>query len=363
LNIKTVLHHSLLSVFILILTIAIGATMQSQRSHALELGFNLVSWDNTGAVNIDTWENAVQEMYNAGVRSFAIVTYRFVDKNTGKIYVTSKYGLASPPEDSLIVAAMKKGQELGMQVSLNPFIEIDNPSGIGHIWRGTLDFVQKDLQTFFDQYTNYIRRMAKLAALAGAERIYIGSELKKLCRNKKARELWLDLISVARHAFGNDGLLTYAANHDNYHHVSFWKQLDEIGIDAYFSLATRLQAKGVGNPSMDVVIANWRQLLESLKNFSEKLERPVILSEWGVVPIDLTTYEPWNWKPSEIDDVTEQLNAYRATINVVTSQENWIRGIYFWHWGMKGNLESNYSITRNSAVGQFITNYFMEKGH
>lgn len=299
-------------------------------------------------------------MYYTGIRSITIITYRFVDKKTGNISTTSRYDLAAPPKDREIITAIEEGKRLGMQVSLNPFIEIDNPNGIGHEWRGTLDFSGEDLKTFFDNYQDYIINMAKVADATEADRLYVGSELKVLLCNSKARTLWFQVIDEARRSF-RKGILTYAANHDEYKNLPLWHQLDEIGIDAYFSLASRPQAAGIGNPTIGVIAANWKNILKRLKNFSEQQKKPVILSEWGVVPFDLTTYQPWNWKPSTTEDSLEQLNAYRATLAAVASQGNWLRGIQFWHWGMEGNLDSNYSIIPDSNLHQLIIQYLAKK--
>lgn len=328
-----------------------------------KIGFNLVSWDLTGTVDTNTWKKTVQEMYRADIRSLTIVTYRFVDKKTGSISPTSTYGLAPPPGNDEIMTALKEAKNLGMHVSLNPFIEIDNPNGIGYEWRGNLNYSDDKLQIFFKNYKDYIAEMAKLAETAGIDRLYVGSELKALSGNPKTQQLWSQVIFEARQILSM-GTLSYAANHDEYKDVPFWNQLDEIGIDAYFSLASQSQAKGVGNPSVSVIETNWKGLFNSLKKFSNHYEKPVVISEWGVVPFDLTTYQPWNWNPSLTSDPEEQINAYKATIDAVISQGDWLREIQFWHWGgMTGSLESRYSITSDSRVGEFISHYIAEKYH
>ncbi len=326
-----------------------------------KISFNLVSWDSTGKVDSLTWENIVQEIYDAGIRNFTIITYRFVDKETANISKTSLHNLAPPPENSEIASAIKKGKELGMGVSLNPFLEIDNSKGIGSEWRGNLYFSEAKLKTFFKNYKNYIKEMAQLAQAGDIDRLYVGSELKALTLNPEARDLWNDLINETRNVFKNKGILTYAANHDNYKNVPFWSELDEIGIDVYFSLATKPQAVGLGKPSVDTIKDNWKKLFEPIRNFSKAQKKPVIFSEWGSVPFDLTSHQPWNWKPSEIVDTKEQINAYKATIEALDGQGYWLQGIEFWHWAMPGSEGSNYRITLNSEVWQLISRFILEQ--
>jgi hypothetical protein len=319
------------------------------------IGFNLISWNKTRSGETGSWNKAIQEIHALGIRHVTIVTYRFVNDRKGSISPNSEYGLAAAPLHSTVETAMRLGKDLGMVVSLNPFIEIDNPRGIGRIWRGSLNFQRRKLRTFFMAYQAYIEEMADLAESARADRLYVGSELTKLSRNAAALPFWIDLIQRARKAFGGHGRqLAYAANHDEFESVPFWDALDEIGVDAYFSLAQRAEATGSGNPAVAKIIAGWQPWLRQLRGFSEQTHRPIIISEWGVVPFDLTTYQPWNWQPSEVADPTEQLNAYRATLEALQLQGDWLAEINCWHWQMDGNEGSHYGIATDSQVGRLI---------
>jgi hypothetical protein len=322
------------------------------------VGFNLVSWDTNGQTDTLRWGRAVREMYDAGIRDFTIIAHRFVNKTTGDISPVSAFHLASPPKNTVISFALKKGRELGMRVSLNPFVEIDNPGGIGHKWRGTLTFSELSLRRFFCHYTRYLTEMAVLAREGGACRLYIGSELSALSVNPSARKYWSALIQDIRQVFGTRRTLTYAASHNDYIVVPFWNELDEIGIDAYFSLVPQAIAAGRGRPSVKTIQTNWEKLLEPIKRFGEEYHKPVIFSEWGTVPFDLTTSQPWHWKPSEIPDPDEQLNAYKATLQTLSQQGEWLKEISLWHWAMLGNEGSLYRVTPETEVARFIS-YFI----
>jgi hypothetical protein len=322
------------------------------------IGFNLVSWNKMRYGDTGSWTKALQEIHALGIRHVTIVTYRFVNDRKGLISPNSEYGLAASPLHSTVETAIRLGKELGMVISLNPFIEIDNPRSIGSVWRGSLNFQQSKLRTFFMAYQAYIEEMAELAQSARADRLYVGSELTKLSRNPAALPFWTALIQRARKSFGGHGRqLAYAAHHDEFKSVPFWDELDEIGIDAYFSLSQRAEATGPGNPAVAKIVAGWQPWLRQLRGFSEQTHRPIIISEWGVVPFDLTTYQPWNWHPSEVADPTEQLNAYRATLEALQFQGHWLAEINYWHWQMDGNEGSHYGIAANSQVGSLIERF------
>jgi hypothetical protein len=318
------------------------------------LGFVLVAWDDQFNVNPRAWENSVEEVFEAGIRDITVVTYRFVDRTTGKISARSAYGLELPPSDAVVLAALEKGEQLGMRVSLNPLLEIDNRQDIGSQWRGDLDFAGPRLADFFVNYRAYLRDMAQLVKSADADRLYIGSELQSLVTNRKARPFWKEVIQAARLSLPTRVKLSYAANYDSAGEVPFWDELDEIGVDAYFELTTRAEAAGPGKPSLGVIKERWKAPLEEMRKLSNRHERPVVFSEWGVVPFDQTTVRPWDWEPTSKEDFQEQLDAYQATLEVVKPERDWLKGVVFWHWAMPGNEGSHYRIGPDSKIVQSI---------
>jgi hypothetical protein len=236
-----------------------------------------------------------------------------------------------------------------MTVSLNPFVEIDNPDGIGHRWRGTLRPESPAQAAFFADYGRYVAEMAALAQAGRADRLYVGSELRGLATDPGALPRWRQVIARARAGFG--GRLSYAANHDSYARVPFWDRLDEIGIDAYFRLVPRAEAEGAGRPSAARLEAAWRQVLAKVEAFSRATRRPVVFSEWGCVPRDGTTASPSCWNPSETPDPAEQEAACAALLAAARDQGNWLVGVQLWHWRMPGG-DSAYAVGPGSEVAR-----------
>ena len=90
------------------------------------VGFNLIAWSgNSGS----SWTNAINALYAAGFREVSISPVRRFDNNTGQ-------SLRIPVIRSLtaIEAGVVRAKQLGMRVTLNPFVELSNLPG-GQSWR------------------------------------------------------------------------------------------------------------------------------------------------------------------------------------------------------------------------------------
>src|SRR5262245_17818168 len=81
------------------------------------IGFNLIAWSgNSGS----SWSNAVDALYAAGFREVSISSVRRVDIATGNITT------ASYPSLTAIDAGVARAKQLGMRVTLNPFVELSS---------------------------------------------------------------------------------------------------------------------------------------------------------------------------------------------------------------------------------------------
>ena len=111
------------------------------------------------------------------------------------------------------------------------------------VWRGefTGNIVMKsenEWEILEDSYTEFILTYAKTADFLNADIFCIGVELEQFVKNRP--EYWIKLIAQIRKVYQDK--LTYAANWDEYTRTPFWKQLDYIGIDAYFPLSDKKTA-------------------------------------------------------------------------------------------------------------------------
>lgn len=113
-------------------------------------------------------------------------------------------------------------------------------------------------------------------------------------RRQRLDGLWRDLLAEVRNAY--DGPLTYAANFDQYRMVSFWDDLDLIGINAYFPLRHEYLPE-IGPADLAVLLRQgWLAVLteiEELRTSRGLSDQRVFFTELGYVRRRNSTIEPW----------------------------------------------------------------------
>lgn len=333
-------------------------TSPSLRTSLLtSLGVHLPLW-HQGDLNPDIfWNKVFIELQSHNINQCLILIYRFIDPVSGAISTKSQYKNAVAPTLQFIEAGMKISAKYKIKCCLYPMLEIDNQKNIGNVWRGFLNFFGVTLKNFFTSYNKHIKALAILSNNYNAPKLYIGSELASLSHNIAAKPYWEQLIYELRSITNNNMLLTYAAHWEEYLTVPFWRQLDEIGIDAYFPLVDSNEARGIGEPSQTQIEAGLRAKLQTLKTFASRHQRPLSLSEFGLTPYDQSTALPWQQFPTQIRDEEERLSAYNALFDVIKNDQTWLSSINLWHWQLPGRQGSAYNITPNSPLAKQIKSY------
>lgn len=323
--------------------------------HGPPLGASLISWDDRVNRDPEAWRRAIAVAQALGLQRVTIVTYGFVDGYSGKVSAASRHGLVPGPGPEVLAAAITAAHRLGLGVSLRPWVEIDNRLGEGKLWRGRLKLAGPQREAFFASYSDYLSPLADIARRHGADRFYIGSEMAGLTADNEATELWQRLIERCRTSLGSANCrLSYAANFSEYTHVRFWDALDEIGVDAYFPLATREESSGPGNPPIELLSRGWDRALERVCSFAKAHSRPLYLTEWGAVPFDGTSAEPSASEPSSIADPDEAVHVYRATLAAFARKADRLAGSDFWHLAVDPNEDSNYRVTPGSPLATLL---------
>src|SRR5258708_10385360 len=121
-----------------------------------------------------------------------------------------------------------RARRLGMRVLLKP-----------HVWSWPggdptkIDPGPEPWPAWFASYGRFLTHQALLARAIGADCLAIGTELTR----SESRPEWHALIARARALY--HGPITYAANFDAFDRTPFWRELDAIGIDAYFPLSAK----------------------------------------------------------------------------------------------------------------------------
>jgi hypothetical protein len=203
-----------------------------------------------------------------------------------------------------------------MSIMLKPHVDCANG-----VWRGFISFSNEgDWQAWFSQYELFINHYATLAQACGVEEFCVGVEYVGTVHREAE---WRTVIDSVRANFS--GLLTYAANWDNYGQVPFWDALDVVGIDAYFPLTNDT------DPDFSTIMTGWSHWKAAIANFQTTVQKTVVFTEIGYCSQDGTNTEPWNWTLSGIVDLKEQTDCYEAVFQTFW-REPWFGGIYWWVW-------------------------------
>lgn len=149
----------------------------------------------------------------------------------------------------------------------------------------------EDLESFVDR-----RREANLD---WARQAYLRDEPGSFGRiNARRRRIlshWNRVIDSVRARYS--GLLTYAANFDNFDNVGFWDRLDVMGINAYFPL--REYNEGTAGPAAESAIyrRSWERIFDRVVVFQRGHAlrgRPLLFTELGYTAGRNSTVEPWS---------------------------------------------------------------------
>ena len=177
---------------------------------------------------------------------------------------------------------------------------------------------------WFESYTRFIVAQADLAAALHAEWFVVGNELGSATAADP--DAWRRLIATVRQHY--HGKLTYAANWDEAERITFWGDLDAIGVNFYAPLAT---AAGASEEQMRTEAARWLARYEAL---SERVGRSLLLTEVGFRNRAGTAAAPHAWPEHAPADRThagdaEQAQAYRAILSTFGRSER-VEAIYWW---------------------------------
>ncbi len=201
-------------------------------------------------------------------------------------------------------------------------------------------------------YTKFIITYAKLAQEIKADIFCIGTELEQFVAHRP--EYWKALISKIKSIY--KGKLTYASNWDEYKRTPFWKQLDYIGIDAYYPISDQ------ETPTVEVCRAGWQQWKTQIQEIAEKNKRKVLFTEFGYRSVNYAAKEPWR-SDRDMNDVNleAQVNTTKALFEEFWKEE-WFAGGFVWKWFIdnekSGGIKNSRFTPQNKPAEKVIRTYF-----
>ena len=225
--------------------------------------------------------------------------------------------------------AIRLAKQAGLKVFLKPHIVLgervkNNDKTNGARWRGTLSVKKEaDWKTLEMNYENYILELAEIAESGGVDLFSIGTELKKFVSKRPA--FWKSLIYKVKDIY--HGQLTYSANWDEYNKISFWEDLDLIGVDMYFPISREK------TPSVEKTKEKWKSVSKRLKKISEQKNKKILFTEFGYRNISYAGKKPWTHDMGEnmTPNNEAQSNLYEALFQAFWD-EPWLAGGFAWKW-------------------------------
>ena len=227
--------------------------------------------------------------------------------------------------DRGLIHTTKIAKEKGVKVMLKPHIWIRSANGK---WRSDLKMKSdEDWDKWFANYETMIMHYANLAQTHQIEALCIGTELHLTTKFHPDR--WRAMIRKIRNVY--DGELTYAANwYKEFEDITFWDDLDYIGVQAYFPLSHS------ENPSKEELVKSWEKHKHAMKKVADTYNKKIVLTEIGYKNTADSAIKPWTWPQNlELEKVVKsdqtQINLYEAMFESLY-HEPWIDGFFIWKW-------------------------------
>ena len=278
---------------------------------------------------------------------------------------TSNTVIADPAKtesDASLLASFKAAAADGLSIVFKP--EITGLDGTA-----SYALAPSDVASFFASYKAEIVHLAGLAQQGGVASFAIGNEMGSLT-GAQYRAYWTDIISAVRQVYHGD--ITYAAATDEASKVSFWDEVDTIGVNTYPPLTSS------ETPTVQDLINAWTAVpfnpywaeafdykspVDFLHSLSEQYGKPLLMTEVGYRSVDGTAISPASWSSSGTADNGAQADAYSAFLQVWAAHGgSWLKGVELWQW----DLNNQYNPTGYSVMGKpaesLVSQYFNGQG-
>jgi len=234
--------------------------------------------------------------------------------------------LAMAQRDSMWTNQIDLAHSNDFKVFLKPHVWLTDPSD--GKWRSEIyPSDETNWKTWQETYREFILYYAKIAEKNNVEMFCIGTEFTKLTFEKP--DFWKSLIQDVRKIYA--GKITYAANwYKEFEKITFWGELDYIGIQAYFPLVKN------EFPTVQQIEKGWDKYFSNLKSIYKKYHRNIIFTELGYKSTADSAIDPWTWIDYTSDQnktlsTQTQANCYEAFFNSVWKKK-WLAGVHIWQW-------------------------------
>ena len=245
-----------------------------------------------------------------------LLPFAFVRNNQPTIYFNNQRQWWGEKTNG-VATCIELAHKQGLQVIVKPQLWMG-----GGTYTGYINFDSEEKWKLFEEsYTNYILSFAKVADSLNAAFFCIGNELHNFVI--KRPNYWKTLIDTVRKI--TKAKLTYADNWDTYKTFPYWKELDMIGINAYFPVSDEQ------TPSVLTMQKNWNPYFTNMKQMADSCNKQIAFTEFGYRSIDYAAKTPWDSYTNFPENKQAQVNAYKALFSVFWN-EPWFAGGFAWKW-------------------------------
>ncbi len=316
----------------------------------------------------------VEAMHAAGLHEVVLTPFAYTDMTTGQIqrsWLDDNFGSMTDLE---LANGIVRAKQLGMQVTVTPFVQIRN-QGAG---RDQINFTTATSagQTFWNNYRDQYVQWAALAQAAGADKFNVGSEMAGLDQNIANADSWNDVIAAVDAVFS--GRIGYSSQHWHVGNAAMrsmiWShpKIDYVSFSAYPTyqpeygnpnpgMASVEQSQGNasdGAAFVQTVEANFTTFLDKMLLVGQSVNKPMVIGEFGVAPFDTASTIPYKWwwsiEPGNENyapyDALEARNVWEGVLRALGGRKGDFESIAAWTWGWDGGFPAERFFLRPGAT-------------
>jgi hypothetical protein len=282
----------------------------------VELGVNLY-WEDSKADDNEVTRRKAERMLNylvsLNVNSVALNFPFIMDSLTAS---TVKADSALTPSPDRVKIFLEEAAARKMRVVLRPLLDERRllPS-----WRGQIEPANR--AKWFASYEAFLRPYLQVAQETSVAELVLAVELNSMQSDQR----WPSLIASVRKMFS--GQITYSANFDAYQRKMTTPPVDNVGVDAYFSVAAP------DNASVNQLTTAWEQWIG---RYAGAQASSLVLHEVGIAAQNGAYHKPAQWGNTNVPtNLTVQNNWYAAVCRA--AEQTKLAGLYFWNVRMHQN--------------------------
>jgi hypothetical protein len=260
------------------------------------------------------YEQYVEEIAATGANTICLAVPAFQENGAStSIFID----LRKAPTSRRLGELMDLARAKGLRVVLMPMVLLENARA--QEWRGKIE--PANWQDWWEDYENLIMHYVWLAEAHQADMFMIGSELLS---TESHEDRWRGLIARVRKAY--QGRLCYSANWDHYKSVTWWGDLDLVGMTTYHDLT------GGEPPTLERMLEAWDSIKQQVLEWQAEIQRPILFTEVGWPNQDTAPQYPWDYY-RRVDNPAPDLQARCfESFFQAWQHEPAVAGYLIWEW-------------------------------